>query len=176
MHFYILKDLSCMNSAFRYPNDVINHAHRNLRDLELSPEFWSWKFWSPRPKFSVEKWSPKTHFFGKNGLCLEIWSWLSNLERQSVVHLIRVSLFLVYYSYISTHLCSCLEPFSAWLGSSPGTVLGVSASAPIKAHHQFFARKTSHLRPYFSFVVTYLGCLMLLTTCSTELYPFHKRQ
>jgi len=37
-----------------------------VSSVGLSPEFWSWKFWSPGLKFSVEKWSPRTHFFGKN--------------------------------------------------------------------------------------------------------------
>ena len=49
----------------------------------LSPEFWSWKFWSPGPKFSLEKWSPRTHFFGKSGLPLEIWSGSCKLETVS---------------------------------------------------------------------------------------------
>ena len=36
-------------------------------------------------------------------------------------------------------------------------------------HHRFVSRKTSYLRRFFfSFVVTYLDCLMLLTTCSAE--------
>ena len=41
---------------------------------ELSPEFWSGKFWSGGPKFSVENWSGRTDFFGKNGPPLENWS------------------------------------------------------------------------------------------------------
>ena len=40
----------------------------------LSPEFWSGKFWSGGPKFSVENWSGRTDFFGKNGPPLENWS------------------------------------------------------------------------------------------------------
>ena len=35
--------------------------------LVFSPEFWSWKFGSPGPKFSAEKWSPWTHLFSKSG-------------------------------------------------------------------------------------------------------------
>ena len=42
--------------------------------VELSPEFWSGKFWSGGPKFSVENWSGRTDFFGKNGPPLENWS------------------------------------------------------------------------------------------------------
>ena len=42
--------------------------------LDLSPEFWSGKFWSGGPKFSVENWSGRTDFFGKNGPPLENWS------------------------------------------------------------------------------------------------------
>ena len=40
----------------------------------LSPEFWSGEFWSGGPKFSVENWSGRTDFFGKNGPPLENWS------------------------------------------------------------------------------------------------------
>jgi len=29
----------------------------------VTPEFWSRDIWSPGPKFSVEKWSPRTHSF-----------------------------------------------------------------------------------------------------------------
>ena len=78
------------------------------------------------------------------------------------------------------HFHSSLFPSGAFLWLigkfSPWTALGASASAPIKAQHRFVSRKTSYLRRFFSFVVTYLGCLMLLTTCSAEPYPFHKRQ
>ena len=42
--------------------------------VDLSPEFWSGKFWSGGPKFSVENWSGRTDFFGKNGPPLENWS------------------------------------------------------------------------------------------------------
>ena len=144
----------------------------------LSPEFWSWKFWSPGPKFSVEKWSPRTHFFGTNGPPMEIWSGLCKLERQSLVHLIHVR--KSFPCLLLLHFHTSLFPSGAflWLVGkfSPGTALGASASAPIKAHHRFVSRKTSYLRRFFSFVVTYLGCLMLLTTCSAEPYPFHKRQ
>ena len=41
---------------------------------ELSPEFWSGEFWSGGPKFSVENWSGRTDFPGKNGPPLENWS------------------------------------------------------------------------------------------------------
>jgi len=51
--------------------------------------------------------------------------------------------------------------------------LGVSASAPNKAHHRFVSRKT---RRFFFLCSNYLGCLMLLPTCSAEPYAFHKRQ
>ena len=39
----------------------------NTRSLlkGLSPEFWSGKFWSGGPKFSVENWSGRTDFSGK---------------------------------------------------------------------------------------------------------------
>ena len=40
----------------------------------LSPEFWSGEFWSGGPKFSVENWSGRTDFPGKNGPPLENWS------------------------------------------------------------------------------------------------------
>jgi len=60
---------------------------------------------------------------------------------------------------------------------SPVTALGASASAPIIKHTTgLFQGKPATLGDFFSFVVTYLGCLMLLTTCSAEPYPFHKRQ
>ena len=42
--------------------------------MVLSPEFWSGKFWSGGPKFSVENWSGRTDFFGENGPPLENWS------------------------------------------------------------------------------------------------------
>jgi len=127
----------------------------------------------------MEKWSPRTHFLGKNGPPLEIWSGLCKLERQYVVHLIHVRKF--FPCLLLLHFHTSLFPSGAFpclVGKfSTGTVLGASASAPIKAHHWFISRKTSYLRRFFfSFVVTYLGCLMLLTTCSTEPYPFHKRQ
>ena len=75
------------------------------------------------------------------------------------------------------HILAPIGAFLWLVGKfSAGTAPGVSASAPIKAHHRFVSRKTSYLGRFFSFVVTYLGCLMLLTTCSAEPYPFHKRQ
>ena len=148
-------------------------GYANLPGVELSPEFWS-----PGPKFSVEKWSPRTHFFGKNGPPLEIWSGLCKLEMQSLVHLIHVR--KSFPCLLLLHFHTSLFPSGAflWLVGkfSAGTAAGTSASAPIKAHHRLVSRKTSYLRQFFSFVVTYLGCLMLLTTCSAEPYPFHKRQ
>ena len=95
-----------------------------------------------------------------------------------VVHLIHVR--KSFPCLLLLHFHTSLFPSGAFLclvgKFSPGTALGASASAPIKAHHRFVSRKTSYLRRFFSFVVTYLGCLMLLTTCSAELYPFHKQQ
>ena len=43
------------------------------RSVDLSPEFWSGEFWSGGPKFSVENWSGRTDFPGKNGPPLENW-------------------------------------------------------------------------------------------------------
>ena len=121
---------------------------------------------------------PRTHFFGKNGPPLEIWSGLCKLERQSLVHLIHVR--KSFPCLLLLHFHTSVFPSGAflWLVGkfSARTAPGASARAPIKAHHRFVSRKTSYLGRFFSFVVTYLGCLMLLTTCSAEPYPFHKRQ
>jgi len=70
-------------------------------------------------------------------------------------------------------LVSIWSILSDWLGGSPGT--GTSASAPIKAHH-WFQGKLATSGNCLTFLVTYLGSMMLLTTFSTEPYPFHKRQ
>ena len=56
---------------------------------------------------------------------------------------------------------------------SPATVLGASASAPIKAHHRF-CFKENQLPQAIFFVFSNL--VMLLTTCSAEPYAFHKRR
>ena len=110
------------------------------------------KFWSPGPKFSVEKWSPWDPFiFGKNGSSLEIWSESCKLERQSVVYLIHVR--KPFPCVLLLHFHTSLFPSGVflWLVGrfSPRTVLGASVSAPIKAHHQFVSRKTSYLRWLF---------------------------
>ena len=59
--------------------------------MALSPEFWSGEFWSGGPKFSVENWSGRTDFFGKNGPPLENWSeqW-SVHKRFSYKRLLRI--------------------------------------------------------------------------------------
>jgi len=126
---------------------VASEQHKNV----LSLEFWSWKFWSPGAKFSVEKWSLRTHFFGKNGPPLVIWSRLCKLERQSLVHLIHVR--KSFPCLLLLHFYTSSFPSGAflWLVGkfSPGTALGTSASAPIKAHNRFVSRKTSYLRHLF---------------------------
>ena len=50
------------------------YTDQEMEVVGLSPEFWSGEFWSGGPKFSVENWSGRTDFFGKNGPPLENWS------------------------------------------------------------------------------------------------------
>ena len=144
-------------------------CYQNFRPENFGPPDWNFQ-WKNGPSGPF--------FFGKNGPPLEIWSRLCKLERQSLVHLIHVRKSFPFLLLLHFHTSLLPSGAFLWLVGkfSAGTAPGASASAPIKAHHRFVSRKTSYLRRFFSFVVTYLGCLMLLTTCSAEPYPFHKRQ
>jgi len=139
--------------------------HRNFGPESLGPpdRNFQWKNSPLRFILSVKVVTP-----------LEIWSGSCKLERQSVVHWMHVR--KSFPCLLLPHFHTSLFPSGAFLwlvGSfSPGTVLGASISAPIKAHHLFVARKTSYLRWLFFFLVTYLGSLMPLTTFSTEPYSF----
>ena len=102
-------------------------------------------------------WVPWTEIFSRKMVTrdrypsLEIRSRSCKLERQSVVHWIHVR--KSFPSLLLLHSHSSFFPSEAFLwlvGSfSPGTVLGASISAPIKAHHLFVSRKTSYLRWLF---------------------------
>ena len=109
---------------------------------------------------------------------MEIWSGLCKLERQSLVHLIQVrkSYPCLLLLHFHTSLLP-LEPFSDWLGSSLlGQHQALARVLQLKHTTGLFQGKPTTSGDFFFFVVTYLGCLMLLTTCSAEPYPFHKRQ
>ena len=54
---------------------------------ELSREFWSGKFWSGGPKFSVENWSGRTDFSGK---MVRLWKIGPNNKRFSYKRLLRI--------------------------------------------------------------------------------------
>ena len=142
--------------------------------LVFSLEFWSWKFGSPGPKFSAEKWSPWTHLFSKSGHTPWNLVWVMQSGKPVVVHWIRVRKSISCLLLLHFHTSLFASGAFLWLvGSfSLGTALGTSMIAPIKACHLFVSRKTSYLRWFFFFLVTYLGSLMLLTTFSTEPYSF----
>ena len=122
----------------------------------------------------MEKWSPRTHFFSKSGPCLEIWSESCKLERQSVIHLIHVRKEVFSLSTAPT-VPHVLVP--VWSFSLTGweVLSWDSASASrlqLKHTPGLFQGKPATAGDCFSFLVTYLGSLMLLTTFSTEPYTF----
>ena len=116
--------------------------HRNFGPESLGPpdRNFQWKNSPLRFILSVKVVTP-----------LEIWSGSCKLERQSVVHWMHVR--KSFPCLLLPHFHTSLFPSGAFLwlfGSfSPGTVLGASMSAPIKAHHLFVSRKTSYLRWLF---------------------------
>ena len=61
-----------------------------------------------------------------------------------------------------------------WEVLSPGTALGASASAPIKAHHRVVSRKTSYLRRFFFFICSNIPRLPDATDYLQRWTAFHK--
>ena len=113
----------------------------------LSPEFWSWKFGPPDRNFQWKNGPPGPFFFGKNGLPLEIWSGLVCCTFNTWKEVFSLSTAPT-FPHILVSIWNLSLP--CWEVLSPGTALGASVSAPIKAHNRFVSRKTSYLSRFFS--------------------------